>query len=264
MLPLKGRVGDSIQYKKTDIEKYILKSGHGLKGGIKFLGSDRVVLVRKGMLLEPETYIAVAKAAIDQQLLQQASAITTELEGDYPQLKIPVGDLTIQAAADTSGIRKEMKVWVAVEVDGQSYTSVPVTFKVKWPRSAYVLNRLVNAKSSLTEDMLTRTEVNAAGISGELVAGFDQVKGQRLRHTLEADAVLRMDDVEQRPLIVSGNEVDVMARVGGIVVQTKAVAENDGFMGQTIKARVTNTREKLLVEVIGEGRAIVSASQIHQ
>lgn len=262
-LPIKGKVGDTVQYRRSDIEKYILQQRSNLRERIRFSGAERVAVLRKGKSLSAEVYTKAAKLVLDQKLARVDEAITTQLAGSYRDLVIPYGVLRLEPRTETSNVRQDMKVWMKIEVDGQVYTSIPIAFKVNWPQLAYVLTRSGSAKSSFTEDMVTKAEVNGAAITGELATTWDQLQSKRLRHEVAAGAALRLEDIEEMPLIAAGEEVDVATQVGGVMVRTKAIAENDGYMGQIIKTRVAKTKEKLAVEVTGKGRAIVSSYKIY-
>jgi flagella basal body P-ring formation protein FlgA len=120
------------------------------------------------------------------------------------------------------------------------------------------LKQAQSARVPLTAEMVTLGEVDAALIGGEILQDTQQLSDQRLRRDMAAGAALRRSDIEIKPPVTAGTNVDVFAQVGRIVVQTRAVAERDGFVGQSISARLPNTQEQLMIEVIGEDRAIVS------
>lgn len=263
MLPVKGKVGETVQYRRNDVAKCIAFKHPELMRGIQFDGAEQVLLTRRGEPLPVMAYTRAAKSELDEKLTQFSGTIKTELDGNYREVMIPRGRLELRTQAQINSVRSNIKVWVDIYVDGQHYTSIPVAFKVYWPQQALALTSPTKAKSSITEGMLSRVAINAAEIAGVLVTSPQQLQAKRLRHEMEAGAVVRLEDLEEMPLIASGDDIDVIAQVGGIVVQTKAVAERDGFMGQLIKTRLSKSQENLLVKVIGEGRAIVSTNQLH-
>jgi flagella basal body P-ring formation protein FlgA len=263
VLPMRGKVGEAVQYRQNAIAKYVAQKYPRLAREEQFSGAESVTVIRSGEPLAFTRYTRAAKLALDTKLQKAGERITTELYGEYRDVMIPKGTLTLRTQVDTSNIRLNMKAWVQVVVDGQLYTSIPVAFKVKWLQQALALKQLTEAKTLLTEDMLTSIETNRAETAGTLVTDLSELRGKRLRHEMEAGAVLRLEDLEEKPLVISGSEVTVFAQVGSVVVQTKAIAERDGFRGQLINAHTSNTQEKLIVEVIGEGRTIVGSNKIH-
>jgi flagella basal body P-ring formation protein FlgA len=257
-LPPRGRVGDTVIYTQEEIAARLAPLRAQLKEEIHVVGADRVRVDRLGQVMASADYIEAARTKLLTYLDGRDGRISVRASGDYRPLSIPIGTSQIVARIEQGPVRARMKVWLDIAVDGHYYASIPVVFAVSWLRSALILNRAHKGKSALAADALSAGEVDAALVGGELVKDAQQLRDKRLRHDMDAGAALRLADIEDKPPVEAGSKVDVFAHVGRIVVQTKAVAQRDGFVGQRIGARLPKTQELLMVEVIGEDRAIVS------
>jgi flagella basal body P-ring formation protein FlgA len=256
-LPARGKVGDTVAYTRADIARQIASAQPQLRGAVQFAGAQRVLVERTGQLLPATQLLQTAQVQLAAALASYGGHIGLRALTAPRAVLVPAGHWQLAARPD-SGIGPRMKVWLDVAVDGHRYTSVPVTFAVTWLRPALVLTRAQPAKAVLGADAVTVAEIDAAPFGAALLQDPQQLAGKRLRRAMNVGAVLSAEDIEQRPAIAAGSGVDVFAAVGRVVVQTRAIAERDGFIGQSIAARTFATNEPLMIEVIGEDRAIVS------
>jgi flagellar basal body P-ring formation protein FlgA len=257
-LPTRGRVGDTVVYGRAEIAR-LLAQRHPQLHELQWAGAARVLVQRSGQTLPAAALVEQARTQLLAALAPRDGRFVLQPLTEPRALALPAGRPQLTARAPQQ-IGPRMKVWLDVAVDGRHYVSVPVTFAVTWLRPALILTRAQPAKAVLGADAVALGEVDAAPAGGAVVQESRQLVGKRLRRGLNEGAVLRETDLEERPAIAAGAGVDVFTAVGRVVVQTKAIAERDGFVGQSIAARTLQTNESLMIEVIGEDRAIVSNS----
>lgn len=256
-LPPKGRVGDTVVYSRAEITEQLWRAFPQL-APLHWSGAERVLVQRRGRSLAPQDYTEWARRYLAQQLARSAGRHELALAGDYRALRIPLGECAAQARLEREPRAGETRVWLDIAVDGHAYTSIPVSFNVRWWRPALVLKQAGAAHLTLDVQQVETREADVSRVNGEPLQDGAQLAGMRLRHALEAGAVLGSGDIETRPPVAQGQTIDVYASVGRVVVQTRAVAQRDGFLGQRIGALVAGNNESLMVEVTGENRAVVS------
>jgi len=258
-LPLKGRVGDTVVYTRAELGALIERRLPGAR--LRWSGAERVLVYRRGQALAAGQYVAWAQERLQSQLAGSEGRFEIAPIGDYRDLNLPGGAVNAKAHFDAGVGRRETRVWLDLLVDGNFYTTVPVQFRVRHFLSALVLLQTGTAHLPLGAAQVEQREVDVSEVRGAALRAPQQLAGMRLRHDVAAGVALSEEDIELRPPVRSGSEIQVFATVGSIVVQTGAVAQRDGFIGQRIGAWLPKNNEQLMVEVIGEDRAIVSNTQ---
>lgn len=259
-LPARGRVGDTVIYTSADVARRIAQAQPALAVQLRMAGAGRTEVTRRGRELAASDYVATAQAQLLARTVVSEGHVSVSPAGEYPSLAIPEGTAQVNARIEAGAVRSRMRVWLDIAVDGRPYTSVPVTFDVQWRRRGLILQRAQKAKSPLAPESAQVAEVDAAQSGGDVLVDALQLTGKRLRHDMAAGSALRTSDIEDKPPVEAGASIDVLSRVGSVVVQTRAVAERDGFVGQRIGTRTVRDNEILMVEVIGEDRAMVSSN----
>jgi flagella basal body P-ring formation protein FlgA len=262
-LPAKGKVGDTVVYAREEIAALVARTQPDLAQRLRWSGPARVLVKRQGVLIEPREYIGWATERLQARWAPLPGRIELKPVNDYRPLVVPAGSRTVEARFAGDEVRRTSKVWLDVAIDGQPYTTATVVFDVRWWRPALVLKQRGDARQRLRPEMATQADVDVSLANGELVTDAAQLHGKRLRHDTDAGQPLTADDVEEIPPIELGSTVRVFTQVGRVAIQTLAVAQRDGQIGQRIAVKSAGNEEQLMVEVIGENRAIVSEKQTH-
>lgn len=259
-LPSRGRVGDSVVYTRDELVRLIALERPDRVAQLRLTGADRVVVSRLGRELQVSEYLDYAQGRLLARLASDDGRLAVAPAGEYRSLQIPMGPTRLEARIESDRVRSRMRVWVDVVVDGRLYTAVPVSFDVHCWRRGLVLRNPMRARSALTPEAAEYAEVDVAAVGSNVLQDTRQLSGKRLKRDLERGAALRAADIEDRPPVEAGASIEVTTKVGSVVVQTRAVAERDGFPGQRIGVRTVRDKEYLIVEVIGEDRAMVSSN----
>jgi flagella basal body P-ring formation protein FlgA len=207
--------------------------------------------------LSADEYCSFAKRELLRALADREGTVTATLAGRYADVDLPADHSRLTARFNAGQVRPRMLVWVDVSVDGRVRRTVPVSFEVSWLRSVLVSNEILPAKLELSAERVALREVNAAGAHGEPLTELAQLQGKRMRREIGAGAVLSAADVEDKPPVEAGEQIDVYATVGRVRVRTVGIAQRDGFNGDRIGVRVSDGKQSLQVRVIGENEARV-------
>src|SRR5690606_34127807 len=92
----------------------------------------------------------------------------------------------------------------------------------------------------------------------------DQVIGRETTRSLSAGQSLTADDVQNVPLIRTGDIVTVYSRKPGVVVRMEAKARSGGALGDQVILMTLDGREKLQARVTGFHQAEVVGSSSSQ
>lgn len=81
---------------------------------------------------------------------------------------------------------------------------------------------------------------------------LSDVVGRRLKRAVAADEAIAWLLVDAPPLVKTGTTVTTVARVQGLEVRGRAVAAQDGTLGDTVQVVNPDSRKRLRGRVIGE------------
>jgi flagella basal body P-ring formation protein FlgA len=257
-LPGKGRIGDTVVYTRAEIAALIDRSFPGSAQNLRWSGPERVLVERRGTIVAQEEYIGWAAERLRAHWATVEGRIELQAINDYRPLALPAGARSIEARFAGSEIRRTTKVWLDIAVDGKPYTTATVVFDVRWWRPALVLKQRGIARQRLQPELAALTEVDISLANGATLQDPRQLQGTRLCRDTEAGRPLTAADIEDIPAVELGATVRVHTQVGRVAIQTLAVAQRDGAIGQRIAVKHPKNNEQMMVEVIGENRAIVS------
>gem|GEM_PF-1888771 len=264
LLPARGRVGDIVVYTRNDILKAALQQAPRLAAQYQMIGANRISVKREGHALSAAEYVSYAKQGLAACLANVAGDIEIRPKGEYGDLLIPLGISQLRSRCGGTELRTAMQITLDIVVDDVVYRSIPVVFEVAVYRPVMRLNRTVEMHSEVTGGMVDLRAANIAGLTSVALNQPEQYMGQWTRRRVEAGAVLQLNDLEKKPDVIAGDLLNVAASVGGVTVQTKAIAERSGFIGQRISAHLARSDERLMVEIFNKGLAIVTSAQMQQ
>lgn len=256
-LPNKGKVGDTVVFTRAELTRAI-SGAKSVSRSLRWTGAQRVLVRRRGVMLEPAQYIEWARERLHTHLRAGAERVELKLIGSYRALAIPVGQHSVTARFAPEDSARSDRIWLDLAVDGQYYTTVALAFEVRRFAPALVLREAGAKYQALAPERAMLATVDIGVANGTPLDDPRQLLGKRLRHDLAPGYPIATGDIENRPSIEVGAEVQVYASVGRVVVQTRGIAQRDGHVGQRIRVLTPNNNEQLAVEVIGDNRAMVS------
>lgn len=154
------------------------------------------------------------------------------------------------------GLGKRVSVWVDLEVNGAVYRSVPVWLSVSAYRPVVVAQRGYAFREPLTTAGFVVEEREIAGVRGALLDA-SAVANARSRRTIAAGAIVVAADVEPAPSVLAEQEVDVRVVSGSVAIDTRAIAEQEGSLGDIIRVRNPASTATYMARVVGSGKTQV-------
>jgi flagella basal body P-ring formation protein FlgA len=202
--------------------------------------------------------IAVAREALLADLRQEHPDLSRiELTpAAHPVAPVPAG-AELSAVLPRHALAARECVWVSVRRGGRSIASVPVWFSVRAMSPVLVMQRTHGAHEPLDRSEVALEERDVAGLVGKAVDQGTDLSRLRTRHAVAAGRVLLQRDLEERPQIFAGQEVDVGVTLHSIAIETRAVALREARLGESVVLRNPDSAETYRARVTGPGRAEV-------
>ncbi len=112
-------------------------------------------------------------------------------------------------------------------------------------------------------DLVSATDVEMRQHEGRVpnlaLSTLDQVVGMEAKRTISANAILQENHVRAPLQVQRGETVTVVARTGGVLVRTFAIARQDGAMGDLVQIETLDSKERFAARVSGRQRLEVLA-----
>jgi flagella basal body P-ring formation protein FlgA len=154
---------------------------------------------------------------------------------------------------------RRMCVWVDVRIDGNDYRSVPVWFRVKATRPAWVARVPLRAGAPLRAADFATEPIDLAEFESALVPTTERIEQLRLRHSLDAGRPLLAAHVEQRPAVARNQSVEVKLVLGSIQLETAGIALGDARVGEVVMVRNPANNQSFGAKVVAEGKVLIQA-----
>ena len=109
----------------------------------------------------------------------------------------------------------------------------------------------------LTRAGLEMREVNISQLNGAYFSVMEEVIGMQAKRLIRADKAVIANYLEPPLLIKKGEQVQMTARSGGLVVKIAGVALMDGHKGQQISVRNNQSKRVVEARVSGPGQVVI-------
>ncbi|ODB95135.1 flagella basal body P-ring formation protein FlgA [Candidatus Thiodiazotropha endoloripes] len=250
--------GVSSSIDREAISKRLQRVDADIASRLVWKGSNKVTISSNYRSYNNESYTLKAENYLKQSLGNRYSDVTTKLVGQYKDLQLPSGKISLSInIRNKDRINKRMCVWVDVEIENKHYMSIPVWFDVTAMDEVLELVSAQPASTSLETHMLKSSTRNVALVTGVPLTEVSSVLGYRLARDLPKGAVLTQSVIEVIPDVVKGQTVRVQSSVGRVTLYAVARALQDGNRGDSIRVERLDGKDSYLAKVLDSGLAIV-------
>jgi len=254
--PLLGNVKT---LRRKDVEQIVARAAGADAYAIE--GASAVKIERPVTEYDGARFVETARAYLLARLREQRpdlARIEIVPLGDFPAVRGPAGaSRLVPRALGAEILAKRMGVWIDLEVAGVRQRSVPVWLAVSAYRPVVVARRAYRAKEALTLADFTVEERDVAALGGAPLDIGATLNGTRARHALAA-GVVRAGDIEAQPPVVAQQEIDVRVIAGPIAIDTRAIAQEEGSVGATIRVRNPSSALTYSARIVDDGKALVA------
>jgi flagellar basal body P-ring formation protein FlgA len=141
---------------------------------------------------------------------------------------------------------------VHIAVDGQVFEKViaPATIEV-WS-DVVLAAKPIGKFQPIEEDDIVVKKMNLARVPANVIVRLDQVLGQRAKHSIAANSVLRSDQVESPPVVQRGDVVQMIAESSFLKVAARGLAKESGAVGDRIRVMNMGSKKIVYAQVVDQ------------
>lgn len=157
---------------------------------------------------------------------------------------LPDDRVTLEALPPRSGkLVGDVTLEMAVLHQGQTLKRLKVSGKVRVERQVVCATRPLKSQETIgpTDVQILRRDVTGLN-AGEFFISTEQVIGRTLSRNVGPQEIITSRHLSNQPVIKRGDEVTVVLDQDGLEISTKAVAQEQGHLGKTI--RLLNPKSK--------------------
>jgi flagella basal body P-ring formation protein FlgA len=195
-------------------------------------------------------------------------ALTAELRRTYPDVDDWIVEPLIgrrqETRLDDAGVLDAAVVHIgkrsAVRLRWQARakpTDALVWFAVSGLESMPTARSEIRALSVLAAEMSEYQSRDAMALACEPIRSPQALVGMRARFTIPAGAVICAESIEQRPAVGRGEQITVVSTAGAVSITGRAVAQEDGSIGEVLRVKNPSTGEVYTAAVTGEREVTV-------
>jgi len=222
-------------------------------------GVERVVLERPGRPVAREEVMALLRAALRQQGLDEDAEV--ELTAFAPPL-VPLAAL-VQIAIEQASLDPQagrFAATVAVAAEGMPTARLRISGRVVATAPMLVAARRMQAGDVVGAADVRVIRVPASRLRPGTAERAEQVVGQALRRPAAAEQPLLIADIQQPLVVDRGSTVTMLYDVPGLTLTAQGRAMESGARGAVVPVMNTTSRVVVEAQVIGPGRVRITSA----
>jgi flagella basal body P-ring formation protein FlgA len=196
------------------------------------------------------------------------NALMTALRVAYPNVAdwhiVPlIGDRQLrrlQAAGEVGAVAgrlgKRSSVRITGTQGGHPFRAT-VWFAVDGMQQALSARSRIPAGATVTPADFDYVNQDILALTCTALTSPDGLAGMRTKRTLQASETLCTELIEPRPTVSRGDSVLVRSTAGAVTITAKAMAQQDGKLGQLVRVRNPSSGEIYPASVSGVGEVVV-------
>jgi flagella basal body P-ring formation protein FlgA len=179
------------------------------------------------------------------------------LKYEYEILSSPKSLHNFELLSEKEFSMRKNIIYIPVKIDDPKNESKSfISVKVKLYKSVLVALQTIKAKTDLTELMFETRTVDVTTLKGVPVGNMGIVNSMRSKSHISTGEVLTEEEIENIPVIFSGDEVKAEKNIGAVSINICAFAREDGNIGDNIKIRTVDNKQ-FIARVIGQKKVLI-------
>jgi len=127
----------------------------------------------------------------------------------------------------------------------QSY----LTIRLKLYKQVLVTKENIKKGSELLQNQFEKKLFDVSSLRGKAISDFEKLNGLKSKFNLKKNEVLTENDVEQIPILKSGDKVLAILQKGSVVISFDAIAKQSGSIGDLIRI-ISSDKKQFKAKVI--------------
>lgn len=244
--------GSSVVLTKELLNMRLVATGSDFSG-IVWSIPDSITVTTSSQSISGQAFINKAIDAIKGQIGLQLSSEDFAIapNGSVQDVITPLGRIELTTTMPY-GIRYNMAtpVMVAVSVNGQAFTKVPVKVDVKRYQQVVVAANAIHPTDLFSAENLRYQRMNIGRLEAGYFTDRNKVLGLASRRSLQPGMVIT-DFMAVKPILIKrGDNVNIVARIGSMEITAMGQAMQDGKEGQLIRVKNVNSTKVISAKVL--------------
>jgi flagella basal body P-ring formation protein FlgA len=136
-------------------------------------------------------------------------------------------------------------------------TSTVVWFAVRGMQALPSARTDIRARTALVPDLCEEVVHDALALTCSPIESPAAIAGMRAARTIRAGEAICAQALEPRPAVGRGENVNVISTAGAVQIVGRAVAQEDGIVGQVLRVKNPSSGEIYSAAVSGEREVVV-------
>lgn len=199
---------------------------------------------------------AASQGIRDRLTAQHDAEVTVEIVGHPDFIYVRPGGYEITPELPAQGLTPGFRtVRVRALCEGRWCADGFVSVRIHVLRNTPVAARRIESGETLRKDDLSLELRDCS--NADLAKSSDPADfiGKRAKVTIPAGRALDERLIERAPDVLKGERVEVTVKRGNLSIRTVAMADGDAARGETLRVKLLDSNEVLIVKVTGKGRA---------
>jgi flagella basal body P-ring formation protein FlgA len=238
------------------IDRKLIES---LAPGVRFHGAELTAIRSSTVTIEREAIEEAARSALATAGIPE----TTTLEVTRAPLAITVAEgrqsrRLVPRLRGQIASRGPLTVQVDVEVDGKLERTAQVLFMARSHRAVPVLVRDLARGETLAREHVHEIVLDVTDLTVPEI-DVESLLGTETRRELRAGSPLKAPDFAPKTLIRRGEPIRIRLASGGLTLEGRGVAKEDGALGDRIRIENADSRRALIGRVAATGLVIIES-----
>lgn len=196
----------------------------------------------------------ITSSAIEKELLQAWQPLCTDCRMEIDALSLPkvtaIRDYSLKLKADLP--RGSFSVPVELIKEDGSLAQAWISGRLITKRKVPVARRLLNVNDRVTMEDFT-WEFRDTSFAMDGVPNEEELTGKHMKQSLRNDQILFRGMLEREKAVRRGDLVQLKSSEGMWEITMSVVAQQDGFVGDTVTFKNPKTNNVLMGQVTGQG-----------
>ncbi|WP_433693391.1 flagellar basal body P-ring formation chaperone FlgA [Herbaspirillum seropedicae] len=243
---------------RSEIERWIRTRTGSQQPDFHWLGAERVEVVAQSQRINGTQLAGAAHRALENWLSTRSERSEIELLSNPTDFSVPLGAarIVVRDLGDAQPYSR-MQLWADVYVDDLFVRSVPVRFRVRAYRTAYVARQDIGAGRAANENQFESRQVDIAPVNGAAIPmrspSAEPETQWRVKKTVGRGDVLLIKQVDAAPMMQRGQTATLRTGAGDLAIEGVVEVLQDGYMGQLIRVKGAASTGVVLARVVGPG-----------
>ncbi len=172
--------------------------------------------------------------------------------GEYDRI-----ELTRLTRSEPRGL---LSLKVTLYKDGRSIKSGQISIRVLHYDNVLVSTDRINRHAPIEQGMYEIERREVTSLSNKPVTTPEQLSGCWAKRHISKGKILTMAMIEQIPMIITGQNIEIVYRSAGFDVSAQGLAMQSGYTGDRIKVKNLQSR-KIITATIHDGKTVLVASR---